>query len=302
MKLKCDYCGQMIDEGLQTCPHCGAALSGVNRMAAAQPKTIEELQQWYVDHNLPPEEVTRFFIGKDIKQPKAFGIYKDSSGDFVVYKNKADGERAVRYRGSDEGYAVNELYQKLKSEIADQKQNNNGGNSRINSNSGNSSGGQNKKNEKMSVLDIILGIIFLPFVSPVFATIYIVIALIIFALFDNSPSKGYYRYNGNDYYYQGSSWYSYDKKKDSWSSASNSDELDSIITDDTDDEYQLTNHTGMRFEDTSWYETSSSSSSSSSDYDWDSDSYWDDSSWDSSSSWDSGDSWSSDSTDWDSDW
>ena len=34
----------------------------------------------------------------------------------------ASGERAIRYQGVDEAYAVNELYQRLKSEIADQKE------------------------------------------------------------------------------------------------------------------------------------------------------------------------------------
>ena len=53
----------------------------------------------------------------DVLQPKAFGIYKDSDGNFVVYKNKGDGTRAERYRGKDEAYAVNEIYQKLRSEI-----------------------------------------------------------------------------------------------------------------------------------------------------------------------------------------
>lgn len=53
----------------------------------------------------------------DFRQPKAFGIYKDSDGNFVVYKNKGDGTRAERYRGKDEAYAVNEIYQKLRSEI-----------------------------------------------------------------------------------------------------------------------------------------------------------------------------------------
>ena len=38
------------------------------------PKTIEELKQWYIDRNLPAERVTRFFIGKDYKGSKAFGI------------------------------------------------------------------------------------------------------------------------------------------------------------------------------------------------------------------------------------
>ena len=35
----------------------------------------------------------------------------------MVYKNKADGSRAVRYSGPDEAYAVRELYLKLKSEV-----------------------------------------------------------------------------------------------------------------------------------------------------------------------------------------
>ena len=114
MQIKCNYCGSMIEENLESCPHCGAPLSGVNRTAAGQPNTIEELKAWYTSHHLPPENITRFFIGKDIKEPKAFGIYKTETGDFVVYKNKANGERAIRYQGSDEKYAVNELYQRLR--------------------------------------------------------------------------------------------------------------------------------------------------------------------------------------------
>lgn len=46
----------------------------------------------------------------DFRQPKAFGIYKDSDGNFVVYKNKGDGTRAEHYRGKGEAYAVNEIY------------------------------------------------------------------------------------------------------------------------------------------------------------------------------------------------
>lgn len=64
--------------------------------------------------------MTRFFIGEDYKEPKAFGIYQDGNR-FIVYKNKADGSRAIRYDGLDEAYAVNEIYLKLKEEIANQK-------------------------------------------------------------------------------------------------------------------------------------------------------------------------------------
>ncbi|MBR6223026.1 MAG: zinc ribbon domain-containing protein [Lachnospiraceae bacterium] len=288
MKVKCDFCGQMIDEGQATCPNCGGVMPTANRVASDQPKTIEELKRWYTDHNLPPEEKTRFFIGKDIKAPKAFGIYQASDGNFVVYKNKSDGERVVRYKGVDEGYAVNELYQRLRSEIVNQKANiANNGNNRA-----------TKKSGKLTIGDIFLTIIALIFFSPLTQGVLLIVIALIFTMFDHSPSNGYYRYNGNDYYYQGSSWYSYDTAGDSWSYASNSDELDSIINDDTDDDYRYTDHQGSLFEDSTWYNTGSSYSSSDSydSYDWDSGSSWGDSSWDSGSSWDSS------YTDWDSGW
>ncbi len=120
MKVKCEFCGAMIDDTLEKCPNCGANNQNIRRTTDHTPKTIEELQQWYKDRSLPPYEVTRFFIGIDYKEPKAFGIYQDGT-KFIVYKNKADGSRAIRYEGTDEAYAVNELFLKLKAEILDQK-------------------------------------------------------------------------------------------------------------------------------------------------------------------------------------
>ena len=125
MQIKCDYCGSLFDETLEKCPNCGASNVDVNRSVYDQPKTIENLKNWYSARRLPPYETTRFFIGIDYKGPRAFGIYKDeNSGKFIVYKNKDDGSRAVRYEGTDEAYAVNELYMRLKSEILEQKERN----------------------------------------------------------------------------------------------------------------------------------------------------------------------------------
>ena len=255
-----------------------------------KPRTIDELRWFCDDHDIPAREM-RFFIGEDTVEPKAFGIFKDDDGDFVVYKNKADGSRAVRYQGSDEEYAVNEIYQKLKAEIASQKSRNSGSGS---SKSNDSSGGG-------CLSSFILLILWALFKPVGFAIIAIIVGVLI-AIFDHSPSEGYYRYQGNDYYYQGSSWYAYDEDSDSWDRAFNSSVLDDLINDETDSDYRYYGHSGSDFEDSSWYDDYDSDSDSSYSYSWDSGSSWN-SSWNSDSSWnwDSGNSWNSGGS-WNNNW
>lgn len=263
MNVKCDYCGSMVDERSQNCPICGAPLSGVNRTASEQPKTIEELQAWYSAHNLPPEEITRFFIGKNITEPKAFGIYKNEVGDCVVYKNKANGERAVRYQGADEAYAVNELYQRLRAEIVDQKANN--------PKNGSSKNDAKKKSKRLGC-----------------GCLVVLIVLSLFAIVSaDSIPDGYYKYDNTEYYNQGSKWYKYDANNDTWLQAAEGSALDKAITDNVD-QYKYNDHQGMSFEESNWYDNGNSSD--------------DGDDWDSDDRWDSDDSWSSSSTDWDSDW
>ena len=85
MKIKCEYCGNYISDTDEKCPNCMAPNEHLKRVGNEVPTTIEELQIWYKEHNLPPEETTRFFIGKDIKEPRAFGVYKEeSTGNLVV--------------------------------------------------------------------------------------------------------------------------------------------------------------------------------------------------------------------------
>ncbi len=269
MKIKCDYCQGYINDYDEKCPNCGAPNEHLVRKAIGSPKTIEELKEWYKQHNLPPEETTRFFIGTDYKKPRAFGIYKDEeTGNFVVYKNKDTGVRAIRYEGKDEAYAVNELYLKLKEEIVNQKSRNldkeNGGNNRK---------PYRKRYRGKSLVFIIYIIMF------------IIIGLTMFVSLKMSHTRGYYNYDGTYYYYQGGSWYIYDND---WEKAtdvpeelkSNDEEYYSSYSYDSD--YGVSD-----FSDTSYYYEYSSSSS-------------DD--WDSGSSWDSGDSWDSGGTDWGSDW
>lgn len=123
MNVICEYCGNQISDTEPKCPICGGVNRLVKRSVSDQPLTIEEFKEWYRSKGLPPYEVTRFFIGEDYKEPKAFGIYKDSvTGKVTVYMNASNGERKVRYEGFDETYGVNELYQRLKQEIIEQKE------------------------------------------------------------------------------------------------------------------------------------------------------------------------------------
>ncbi len=257
MKIKCDYCGAYINDTDERCSNCGAVNSHLQRNANEAPKTIEELKQWYVAHNLPDENITRFFIGKNYTEKRAFGIYKDEqTGNVVVYKNKDDGTRAIRYEGKDEAYGVNELYIKLKEEIVNQKQHN------IN---------KKQKNADKFV--------------PAVIVIFIIFLISIICISTVFPNRGYYSYNNDYYYYQNGDWYEY-SDYGGWNKAySVPEDLEKNHSDYYESSSYYNSYGIDDFEDSSYYEAPSSSSS-----DWDSSS-----SWDSGSSWDSSSSdWSSD--------
>lgn len=214
-------------------------------MPNSTPRTIEELKAWYVAHNLPPEEVTRFFIGKDIREPKAFGIYQEGV-EFVVYKNKADGSRAVRYRGQDEGYAVNELYQKLKQEIAGQK-----------ALSAEERAAQQRQNRISTAIVAVVVVIF--------------VALTIFFISQElkKPSRGYYHYDDGLYYYQDDYWYYYYDDY-GWYPAENQPELNEKWADYYEGATIADDGSIVNFEMTEYYSHTDSSSSWSSSDSWDS--------------------------------
>lgn len=118
MKVKCDFCENYFEDTESSCPYCGGANTAVGdyRFSSGVPKTIEELKQWTEQCNVPLAEM-RVYIGDNNHSPKCIGIYREGS-DVIVYKNKSDGTRAIRYRGSDEAYAVNEVYLKIKEMMA----------------------------------------------------------------------------------------------------------------------------------------------------------------------------------------
>ena len=257
MKIKCEYCGNFIDDTLEKCEFCGAANSNIRRTGNQVPTTIQELKQWYIDHNLPDENITRFFIGKDYSGPKAYGIYKQADGDFVVYKNKSDGSRMTRYVGKDEAYAVQELYLKLKEAVMQQKNKSSytpSSSNYINNNRLNTYADVAKNSVSSKPSGCVIGLI---------------IAIVIFIILVASCSK--------NTSYTGTRPYGYSNSSSYYSS-----DYDSSYNSSYDSSYSNSSSS-------SWWDSDWDSS------DWDSSSSWDSSSWD-SSSWDSdwGSSWDSD--------
>ena len=282
MKIQCDFCQNTYEDYLEKCPSCGAP-NPSHHDGDKQPRTIEELKKWYEDRQLPPPETTRFFIGVDYKEPRAFGIYKNDNNEFVVYKNKADGSRVIRYQGKDETYAVDELFQKLKDEIVHQKARST------------SRGRQTKSDNRLKQIRSIIYMIFaLAF-----------IAIFVFESVSGKRHNGYYNYEDVVYYNDAGNWYYFDDDDDDWYTAAAPAQYDPNNT----DPYFM----GRSYDDVDW-ESADQDLTENSDESLrtvpdvtDSSAYRDDHSSDSDSDsdydWDSGsDSWDSDDSDWDSDW
>ncbi len=206
MKIRCEYCESMYDDTLECCPSCGAKNTNVRKSTSGNPTTIEELKEWYQNMNLPPEDVTRFFIGKNYGGARAFGIYKDErTGNFIVYKNKDDGSRAVRYEGSDEAYAVNELHTRLKQEILQQK--GNGSGNSIQNNRSFSSAPPRRRKRKNG------------FFSQLVSLIIVAIPILLIGKYymNVRPAQtGYFMCNDNNSKYDGKLFYHYGSDKYGW--------------------------------------------------------------------------------------
>lgn len=236
------------------------------------PVTIEELQQYCAQKGMPLLRM-RFFIGEDYKEPRAFGIYRDGD-NFVVYKNKDTGYRAIRYCGPDEAFAVNEIFQKLLSEchlrgIYPDAQDE-GFSEEV-------SRGYREKS-KASGVGVLVGVV---------ALIAVIGAGAAFGHWRKHRDDGYYRIQDTTYYRYGDDWSVYDPVASDWY-------WDDTVT------FPDSNYSGYSVGDTyssEWYDEWGVSNIESSTV-WDN---WN--SYDYSGSYDSSyDSWDSGTTDWGSDW
>ena len=286
MKTFCDYCGSVIDDTIEKCPNCGAVNAHIQRSGDQIPKTIEELQVFAREKGIPLEKM-RFFIGVDYKEPRAFGIYKEpATGNCVVYKNKADGSRAIRYRGTDEAYAVNEIYQKMRAELLERKQ------ADLDRGKTSNTKASPRPTQSRKRSGCANGIMWGILIS---LALMFGLAFIVMAINDaKTPNRGYYNYNGDPYYYAGGAWYTPDddggwertynapdrleENYKDYFEAKDYDDLDSDYADDIE-EYP-TEANSYDNDDDSW-----------------NDSNWDDDDWD--YDWGDYDSYDSD---WDSDW
>lgn len=313
MRIQCDYCGQFFDDQAENCPFCGAVNNAAHRAASGAPQTIEELKAFAARHGLPLEKM-RFFLGENYTGARAYGIYQDdNSGDFIVYKNKSDGSRAVRYRGKDEAYAVNELYQKMKAEVAVQKAHPSHGGSRSAPRA--AANRPVRSGRRLGCLSWFL-------IS--FIALFVLSGLS--SLLDNRfhftssepMPHGYYQYGGTTYYPFHDDWYYWDDAYDDWYETDPpvdfTDNYDDYFL--SDSYYDVSGADFGSFYDGSVYQEYSDSDYYDSDY-YDSDYYdsyddsydydddyssWDDDDWDSDWDWDSGSDWDSGWSDWDSDW
>ncbi len=276
MKVTCDYCGSNIDDTLDKCPNCGAVNKHMMRSGNQVPKTIEELQQFIKEKDIPADKM-RFFIGIDYKEPKAFGIFKnETSGIVTVYKNKASGERAIRYEGDDEAYAVNEIYQKMKAELLERKQ------ADLNRSKGNTNSAPGKSTKSSPFGILVLAMVF----------IFMVVMLIFASVDSKRPNRGYYTYGDDRYYYDSDVWYI--ASATGWDRTTAPEDL----AEDYADYYECRDYSSLDGDyagDVEEFPTEAYNNDDDDDS-W-GDSNWDDDDWDYDyGGWDAGDS------NWDSDW
>ena len=289
MKTFCDYCGSVIDDTIEKCPNCGAVNVHIQRSGDQIPKTIEELQAFAQEKGIPLEKM-RFFIGVDYKEPRAFGIYKEpSTGNCVVYKNKADGSGAIRYQCTDEAYAVNEIYQKMRAELLERKQADLD-KGRTSNTYASPKPAQRKKRSGCAnamMLAIVISLV------AIFGFSFIVMAI----NDAKTPKKGYYDYKGTPYYYTGGAWYTPDDDGN-WTRDYNTPDR---LEENYNDYFEARDYSNLDSDYADDIEEYQTEADSNYNYDNDNDS-WNDSNWD-DNDWDYDyDSYDWGDSDWDSDW
>lgn len=206
--MVCNKCGAENNKLSKYCEYCGAPMKKEESKSIEErvPQTIEELKAFCAEKGLPLEQM-RFFIGVDYKEPRAFGIYKDeATGEYVVYKNKDTGERSIRYQGTDEAYAVKELYLKMKEEVKVQREYKRG------------KAGKEMRSKQLKTQ------VFVGFTGFFFIAFFVMVVVITTVQHKADvkppvPRTGYYDYADTVYYYSARTddWYTWSTDLSRWS-------------------------------------------------------------------------------------
>ncbi len=277
--------------------------------------SIQDILQLASQYGMPLERM-RFFIGVNNTEPKCFGIYQDDAGYWVVYKNKANGERAVRYRGRDEAEASQIIWDKIEEEIKKRKKEKDWWQHQQDLANDPEYAEEYERELENRVLKPRYGTRRNQpknKMKTVMTSVFIIAMLASAAAglsgrirHSSRPSSGYYTHDSELYYYQYPSWYIWDSYAGDWDTY----DYDAYYDNDWHDwnydgryyVYEGEDDNYYSFQNSDYFNSYSSSSSSSSDYDSDWSSDWD-SSWDSDDDYDYDYSdWDSSDTDWDSDW
>lgn len=216
MDQKIVYRPDLAEDATEFCPLCGAPVAPVEEpapepAAPAQPettpRTVEELMALCASHDVPPVS-QRFFIGADEKDTPGYGLFLDEFGDYVFYHNHSSGDRAIRYKGRDEGYAVEEMYRRMKAAhlfyrpVARQENSSRSVHHHTHSSQSRHRRQQIRRRRWAIAIAAVV--------------VLCCVAAVVLRWRALQPKDGYYHYQGRYYYLQHRQWYAYDSVMDKW--------------------------------------------------------------------------------------
>lgn len=294
-------------------------------------KSVADIQKVADDHNMDLQKM-RFFLNENTSEPKAFGIYQQENGDWIVYKNKADGSRTVRYQGPSEEHAAKILFDKLESEIKTRQKDRDWWdhenrlvkdpdyarfyNEEIehrNQNQDEGSSGSSPDNPKKKRRQTVLFGVTIALISVFFGVLSYSLSRLGRSPWETEPREGYYTRDDSTYYYYDDDWYYWDSY--GWVlyySTLDWEDYDYYTESEYLNGYESSEKATETFADYAQEHFADYSEDNYDSYDWgESDNDYYDSDWSSDwdSDWDSSDDydydfsdWDSGDTDWDSDW
>lgn len=112
-EVRCESCSAIIKASMGKCPKCGAVNNNKRASLLNEPKTFEQLNEWYQQSDLSLMDEPKYYIGVLSKNPHTFSCY-EVNGEYVVAESFSFDRTVEYYRGDNEEHAVYEMYQLMK--------------------------------------------------------------------------------------------------------------------------------------------------------------------------------------------